>query len=238
MGNSAVKKHVDTASKTGVLNLSKSRLNEFPSNLKAIQHTLRNIDLSQNQISSIPNYIENFSALKCLTLNNNKIDRIPDEIGNLKKLEVLSLESNRIKNIPTTISALENLKCVRLSENMLSYFPLIFCGMKHLDFLDLSKNMITEIPDGVSSLHVSELNLNQNQISILSNELSQCPRLKILRLEENCLSLSSITPSLLRDSQITNLSVQGNLFDMKAFMELEGYEAYMERFTAVKKKLY
>lgn len=62
------------------------------------------------------------------------------------------------------------------------------------------------------------------QISVLSAEVSRCPRLKVLRLEENCLELSSIPESILSESQVSLFSVEGNLFEVKKLRELEGYE--------------
>lgn len=62
------------------------------------------------------------------------------------------------------------------------------------------------------------------QISILAPEVSLCPRLKVLRLEENCLELSSIPLSILRDSQVSLFSVEGNLFEVKKLRDLEGYD--------------
>lgn len=62
------------------------------------------------------------------------------------------------------------------------------------------------------------------QISILSPEISTCPRLKVLRLEENCLELSSIPLSILKDSQVSLFSVEGNLFEVKKLRDLDGYD--------------
>ena len=76
------------------------------------------------------------------------------------------------------------------------------------------------------------------QVSVLSDELSRCPQLKTLRLEENCLTLASISPVILRDSKISLLAVEGNLFDVKDLTQTEGYSQYMERYTATKKKMY
>lgn len=89
-----------------------------------------------------------------------------------------------------------------------------------------------------TGLNVTELNLNQNQVSDLSPAIASCPRLKTLRLEENCLQLSSIHPRILAESNISNLALEGNLFSMKELTELSGYDAYMDRYTAVKKKLF
>lgn len=62
------------------------------------------------------------------------------------------------------------------------------------------------------------------QISQISVKISCCPRLKVLRLEENCLELSMLPQSILSDSQICLLAVEGNLFEIKKLRELEGYD--------------
>ena len=46
----------------------------------------------------------------------------------------------------------------------------------------------------------------------------------MLRLEENCLELSSLTPKVLKESKISLLAVDGNVFDMKAFHDVDGYD--------------
>lgn len=94
------------------------------------------------------------------------------------------------------------------------------------------------MPDAAATLRVTELNLNQNQIAIISEKLADCPRLKTLRLEENCLQLNAIPPQILKESQISMLALEGNLFEMKQFMNMDGYDVYMERYTAVKKKMF
>lgn len=63
-----------------------------------------------------------------------------------------------------------------------------------------------------------------HKISQISMQISHCPRLKVLRLEENCLELSMLPQSILSDSQISLLAVEGNLFEIKKLRELEGYD--------------
>ncbi|CAN7943464.1 leucine-rich repeat-containing protein 57 [Ixodes scapularis] len=237
MGNS-IKPHIQNAGKTGVCQLANSNLKEFPRELYLIEGILRTLDLSGNKIGSIPSAIAKFEQLKHLTLTNNRISSLPDSMCKLKKLESLLLGVNQLSRLPETLSQLGNLKTVVLSENRLTSFPRCFCGLKHLDVLDLSRNRIAEVPDCVGDLQATELNLNQNQISLLSENVANCPRLKVLRLEENCLQISSIPTSLLADSQVSLLAVEGNLFELKDLQEKEGYEAYMERYTATKKKMY
>lgn len=238
MGNSGLTQHYETAKKTGALKLSQRKLNEFPQNLRALAESLRTLDLSENKFVCIPDDIGSFTLLKQLNLSHNKLTSLPEVLEALTKLEGLNASSNQIKTIPWSLSKLSRLKQVNLSDNEISEFPLMFCDLKHLDVLDLSKNRLTTIPDAAASLHVIELNLNQNQISTISEKLSECPRLKTLRLEENCLQLNAIPNRILKDSKVSVLALDGNLFEMKQFADLDGYENYMDRYTAVKKKMF
>jgi Leucine-rich repeat (LRR) protein len=238
MGNSGLKQHYETAKKTGVLKISQKKLTEFPTDLKQLEPLLRTLDLSENRFTTLPNEIGSFILLKHLNVNQNRLTSLPETVGHLSKLESLSVCSNKLTSLPHTLSNLSNLKQVYASDNQITKFPLMLCGLRHLDVLDLSRNKIAEVPTGVSDIHVTELILNQNQVSNLSEDIADCPRLKTLRLEENCLQLDAICPRILTDSKISILALDGNLFDMKSFAEAEGYDKYMERYTAVKKKMF
>lgn len=169
---------------------------------------------------------------------SNKLIALPEAIGNFTKLETLNAMNNLITSVPMCYANLKNLKTVNLSNNQIVEFPAMFSGLTHLDMLDLSRNKITSIPSAAKDLYCTELNLNQNQISSIAEELAQCPKLKTLRLEENCLQITSIPTKILSESVISNISIDGNLFNNKQFTELEGYKIYEERFTAVKKKMF
>ncbi|KAF7201124.1 leucine-rich repeat-containing protein 57 [Nothobranchius furzeri] len=236
MGNSVLKSHLETSQKTGVFQLMGKGLQEFPEELQRLTANLRTVDLSGNKIESLPASIGNFLLLRSLTLNNNRLHELPAEIGKLKKLETLSLNGNQIQQLPPSLGQLKALRTLSLAGNQISKFPLGLGSLRQLDLLDLSQNQIQSVPAEVAELQAIEINLNQNQISVVSAEVSHCPRLKVLRLEENCLELSSIPQSILAESQVSLFSVEGNLFEVKKLRDLEGYDKYMERFTATKKK--
>ncbi|KAJ8288556.1 hypothetical protein COCON_G00012150 [Conger conger] len=143
---------------------------------------------------------------------------------------------NQLQRLPAAIGQLSALRTLGLSGNHIREFPAGLGSLRHLDVLDLSKNRIQAVPAEVAALQAIEINLNQNQISAVCPEVSRCPRLKVLRLQENCLELSSIPVSILTDSQVSLLSLEGNLFEVKDVRDMEGYDQYMERFTATKKK--
>lgn len=238
MGNKVVKQHFETAQKTGVLKISQQRLTEFPPHMRSFPNVLRTLDLSENRFVHLPDDIGRFDLLKHLNLSDNRLAELPIVLGNLVRLETLNVANNLLVTIPRQLNALKNLKQVHLNNNQLLEFPTMFCGLKHLDILDLSRNKITKIPAEVADLQVTELNCNQNQIASLAVEIADCPKLKTLRLEENCLPISEIHPKILKESKVSNLHLDGNLFPPKQFNDLPGYEEYMERYTAVRKKMF
>jgi hypothetical protein len=68
------------------------------------------------------------------------------------------------------------------------------------------------------------LNLNENRLHVLNDRLAQCARLRILRVEENCLAKEQFSPVLLANSQLTLIAYAGNLFQDKDFQLLPGFE--------------
>ncbi|XP_031625817.1 leucine-rich repeat-containing protein 57 [Contarinia nasturtii] len=238
MGNKVVKQHFETAQKTGVLKISQQRLTEFPPHMRGFPNCLRTLDLSENRFVTLPDDIGRFTLLKHLNLSENRLTELPITIGQLIKLETFNAMSNMLVSIPQELINLKHLKQVHLNNNQLTQFPTMFGGMKNLDVLDLSRNKIASIPPEVKNLAVTELNCNQNQIATLAPEIAECPRLKTLRLEENCLPITEIHSAILKESQVSNLYLDGNLFPSKKFNELDGYEEYMERYTAVRKKIF
>lgn len=163
---------------------------------------------------------------------------LPEALGKCIKLETLNAMNNVISFVPLCYENLKNLKQIQLSNNQIAEFPSMFAGLKHLDMLDLSRNKITAVPAAAKGLACTELNLNQNQISSLAEEVADCPKLKTLRLEENCLQITAIPTRILKQSVISNILVDGNLFSNKQFTELDGYNEYQDRYTAVKKKMF
>ncbi|XP_028169504.1 leucine-rich repeat-containing protein 57-like [Ostrinia furnacalis] len=238
MGNAGLKQHYETASKTGVLQISDHKLKDIPPEVISLSEKLRNLDLSKNRLSYLPEELSKFKLLKQLNLESNKLEMVPHYVANLQKLELLNISNNSIQSLPHTFCKLCNLKQIYLNNNKFKQFPVQLLGISNLEVVDLSHNKITEVPTGMSNFFAAELNLSQNEISALSEDLHLAPRLKILRLEENCLSLEAINPSLLRDSKIHTMNLDGNLFEVKQLASVEGYNEYTERYTAMKKKMF
>lgn len=238
MGNAGLKQHYETASKTGVLQVSNQKLKEIPDDVFGLAEVLRNLDISKNRIAVLPDEISRFKQIKQLNIEGNRLQCLPSSISSLKKLEMLNASLNMIRGLPSSFVELSHLKQIYLSSNRLREFPIQLLGIKTLEVVELSNNKIGAIPTGMNEFYATELILCQNEISTIGDDLHKAPRLKILRLDENCLNIDAITPALLRDSKLHAFSVEGNLFEMKKLALLEGYNEYIERYTAMKKKMF
>ena len=175
--------------------------------------------------------------LKKLTLAKNKIELIPKDFGKLRKLQNLDLSFNCIQSVPSSLDQLEKLKEIFLSNNNLTTFPLSLLKLKLLSKVDLSFNHLTSIPREIEELEAEELVLSGNKIDTLAKEISRCPRLKTLRLNDNYLTLDSIPTALLANSKVSLLSLEGNQIEEKKLRKAQGFNKYMERYTSVKKKM-
>ncbi len=152
------------------------------------------------------------------------VESLPNEISSMIKLETLNLSENLLKRVPPSIIQLKNLKTINLSKNNLASIPRELCQIEKLDSLDLSSNKINQVEDYVEPLNCIELNLNENRISSLSVHIAKCPRLKVLRLEQNCLELKAIPSDLMKISNVALLAYEGNMFTQKQFALMDGYD--------------
>ena len=149
---------------------------------------------------------------------------LPEEISQLKKLETLTLSQNIISSFPDSFVNLKSLQTVNVSCNNLTEFPIALCQLTRVDFVDLSSNKITAIPNGIDVISAVEINLNRNQIAVIPESISKCQRLKVLRLEENCIEIMGLPPSVLKDSKISLLCLEGNPLLTRELQEIPEYE--------------
>ncbi len=109
-------------------------------------------------------------------------------------------------------------------------FPYFLCHMRKLDFVNVSDNSIEALPrEGLEHLNAVELNLNRNGLQTLPECLARCKRLKVLRLEENSLELMGFPVSILSQSNVSLLCVDGNLFAKRELEDLPQYEEVCHR---------
>lgn len=80
------------------IKLDANDFSSFPSQLVSpTLLKLEKLDISMNNLASIPSEISNLKQLLELNLDNNSIVSLPNEIAQLQKLKTLSLRSNNIR---------------------------------------------------------------------------------------------------------------------------------------------
>lgn len=130
------------------------------------------------------------SSLETLDLSNNEISSIPKEIENLKKLKVLCLGFNNLHSVPVFFEKLE-IEYLDLSENNIKKFDL---NIPSLINLTLDFNPLRDMPKLSNYLNLKFLSLAHCQIRVLPNAEELPPALKYLNLAGN--KIDSLHPNL------------------------------------------
>lgn len=76
-----------------VLDLSYNKLNKFP---ECHSRNLAELNLSNNEIETIPSYIKDLTSLKLLNMNSNKLKKIDGDLTLCSKLKEVNFKDNPI----------------------------------------------------------------------------------------------------------------------------------------------
>ncbi|MCX6745621.1 MAG: leucine-rich repeat domain-containing protein [Candidatus Parcubacteria bacterium] len=99
------------------------------------------LDLSNQNLTKVPDYVFNLTNLQELNLSNNKLTgAIQSQIGQLKKLKVLNASNNLMTGIPAEVGQLTNLQILDLSNNQLTGLPNELGNLKNLQTFNISGN--------------------------------------------------------------------------------------------------
>lgn len=125
-------------------------------------------------IDSIPNTLFiNLTDLLFLDLSNNNLETLPPQTRRLVNLVTLILNNNplghfQLRQLPSLIN-LETLQ-MRNTQRTLSNFPGNLENLTNLAEVDLSQNSLPKVPDALYQLsNLRRLNLSENEITELSS---------------------------------------------------------------------
>ncbi|XP_020037609.2 leucine-rich repeat and calponin homology domain-containing protein 4 isoform X1 [Castor canadensis] len=141
-------------------------LNPALGNLTALTY----LNLSRNQLSSLPPYICQL-PLRVLIVSNNKLGALPPDIGTLGSLRQLDVSSNELQSLPVELCSLRSLRDLNVRRNQLSTLP-DELGDLPLVRLDFSCNRVSRIP-------VSFCRLRHLQVILLDSNPLQSPPAQI-----------------------------------------------------------
>lgn len=105
------------------------------------------LNLSDQEITSLPENIGDLQNIKYLYLSNNNLENLPDSIGNCDSLIRLSLQNNKLRVLPESIGRLQNLVSLHLDHNNLESLPSSIVDCKSLELLTITENKFNRLFD-------------------------------------------------------------------------------------------
>jgi hypothetical protein len=159
----------------GVQRLSLAEnLQSFPMEILGLADSLEILDLSNNQLSALPDEIVALKKLKILFASNNLFTHLPPILGKFEHLEMIGFKANQIIEVGAS-SLPAKLRWLILTENRLQALPESIGQCSQLQKLALAGNQLRELPKSMGQLH------NLQLLRISANALQRCPD-HILRL--------------------------------------------------------
>ena len=201
---------IEEAKKDGreSLDLSSQELESLPSEIGQLLNLTR-LELYDNKLTNLPPEIGQLTNLIEFGLSSNKLTSLPPEISQLIKLKTLNLSSNQLSSLPSEIGQLIELKELNLSNNKLSSLPSEIGQLINLITLDLDYNELTNLPATIGQLSkIVTLRLSSNQLTILPKGIGQLSNLETLDLGSN--KLDNLPLQLSQLKKLITLNLTGN----------------------------
>jgi len=143
------------------LNLS-CGLKEFPLEIFDLADSLEILDLSGNELSSLPEDFARLHKLRILFCSDNLFTQLPGVLGQCHQLNIVGFKANKIQSVPAAALG------------------------KSLRWLILTDNQISELPAELGQCtQLQKLMLSGNQLQALPMELAACSKLELLRIAAN-----------------------------------------------------
>ena len=162
-------------------------LTEFPREIFELADSLEILDLSGNQLSTLPDDLPRLHKLRVIFCSDNPFTELPEVLGQCQQLSMVGFKANRIAQVsPKALPPL-------------------------LRWLILTDNALTSLPAEIGQCtQMQKLMLAGNQLRRLPPELAQCTRLELLRISAN--QLTELPEWLLQLPRLTWLAFAGNPF--------------------------
>lgn len=168
-------------------------LTEFPRALFEWSDTLEILDLSDNNLSTLPADFGKFIKLKIVFFANNTFKIFPKVLADCPELSMIGFKSNQLESIPEDSFPVK-LRWLILTDNQLSKLPKSIGNNKELQKCALAGNQLRSLPVEMANCKNLELlRISANQLQELPQWLIELPRLSWLGFSGNPCALKPIS---------------------------------------------
>jgi hypothetical protein len=162
-----------------------ANLQTLPAEVYDLADSLEVLNLSGNQLSSLPSDITRLHRLKVLFCSGNPCTRLPDVLGECASLQVVGFKSCGIAEVPGDALP-PQLRWLILTDNAVSKLPTELGDRAALQKLMLAGNRLRQLPESMAQgQHLELLRLSANQLVTVPGWLTALPRLSWLALAGN-----------------------------------------------------
>ncbi|XP_038395180.1 leucine-rich repeat and calponin homology domain-containing protein 4 isoform X3 [Canis lupus familiaris] len=163
--------------------LSRNRFPEVPEAACQLV-SLEGLSLYHNCLRCLNPALGNLTALTYLNLSRNQLSSLPPYICQLP-LRVLIVSNNKLGALPPDISALGSLRQLDVSGNELQALPAELCSLPSLRDLSVRRNQLSTLPDELGDLPLVRLDFSCNRVSRIPVSFCRLRHLQVILLDSN-----------------------------------------------------
>ncbi|MFM5847461.1 leucine-rich repeat-containing protein kinase family protein [Aeromonas veronii] len=157
----------------------------FPHEILSLKETLEVLDLTGNQLSTLPDELAGFGKLRIIFCSENRFTELPEVLGRCPALTMVGFKANRIATV--SAKALPaGLRWLILTDNAIEQLPDELGQCDALQKLMLAGNRLRELPTSLANCRKLELlRIAANRIECFPEWLLSLPRLSWLAYSGN-----------------------------------------------------
>ena len=149
-------------------------------------------------------------SLEILDLTDNNLTTLPDDLNRLHKLRILFVSNNQFREVPSVLASCPNLTMIGFRNNQIDTFEEHAVPLQ-TRWLILTDNNLTKLPDSMGELkQLQKCMLSGNKLTTLPQSMSKCHNLELLRIAVN--QLTELPSWLLTLPKLSWLAYSGNPF--------------------------
>lgn len=180
-------------------------LTSFPSEILTLADSLEILDLSNNQLTSLPKELVQLKKLKIIFASNNLFSTLPEVLGECENLEMVGFKANKINTVPAN-SLPAKLRWLILTDNCIELLPDSLGERPRLQKLALAGNKLIELPLTMDKLKNLELiRISANQLAKCPTQLLQLPKLAWFAFSGNPFSYSNHADNSVESTTVPSL---------------------------------